>query len=238
MSMLKRAVFVITTQFLNSQANLYVLKFASSITIIGVFSGLEAYYQPYSTSETNLLNTTWNVVSVLVLLCQGLLFENNTDDDAQIIIFFAVIIIIIVCSCVVMTVASVIASTMFPQKRKKVLITRKAARRLNSDTLLELHFVNTLTRIEDNRELEIKLTKWKSLLSRTELEDLRNVLSSVYKPKSSIVVVGEAEHKAANMLEQVLAPRPGGKLTQENYHAQGQMFQQYLEYNVSLGANL
>jgi hypothetical protein len=57
-SMLKRASFVVATQFLSSQANLYAVKFASTIGTMGLFTALELYYQPYSMEMTNLGSST------------------------------------------------------------------------------------------------------------------------------------------------------------------------------------
>jgi hypothetical protein len=62
-SMLKRASFVVMTEFLNSRQNSYLIKFAASISTISFFSGLEAIYTPYATKNLNLLSSTYAILS-------------------------------------------------------------------------------------------------------------------------------------------------------------------------------
>jgi hypothetical protein len=57
-SMLKRASFVIMTQFLSARGDQYSTKFAASISTIGFFSGLEIYHAPYVSKNLNMLNST------------------------------------------------------------------------------------------------------------------------------------------------------------------------------------
>jgi hypothetical protein len=57
-SMLKRASFVVMTQFLNARQDAYMTKYAASISAVAFFSGLEAIYTPYTTKNLNLLNST------------------------------------------------------------------------------------------------------------------------------------------------------------------------------------
>jgi hypothetical protein len=57
-SMLKRAAFVIMTQFLTAKENQYSTKFAASISTIGFFSALEILLIPYATQNLNLLSST------------------------------------------------------------------------------------------------------------------------------------------------------------------------------------
>jgi hypothetical protein len=57
-SMLKRAAFVIMTQFLTARKDQYSTKFAASISTIGFFSGLEILFTPFATRNLNMLNST------------------------------------------------------------------------------------------------------------------------------------------------------------------------------------
>jgi hypothetical protein len=56
--MIKRATFVLVTQFTRPKKDLYVVKFSSCISIVASFSALEAFIQPYSQKTSNLLNTS------------------------------------------------------------------------------------------------------------------------------------------------------------------------------------
>jgi hypothetical protein len=58
LSMLKRASFVVMTEFLNSRQDSYLTKFAASISTMAFFSGVEAVYAPYATKNLNLLSST------------------------------------------------------------------------------------------------------------------------------------------------------------------------------------
>jgi hypothetical protein len=57
-SMLKRASFVIMTEFLNARQDAYLTKYTASISTVAFFSGLEAIYTPYTTKNLNLLSST------------------------------------------------------------------------------------------------------------------------------------------------------------------------------------
>jgi heme/copper-type cytochrome/quinol oxidase subunit 2 len=58
-SMMKRASFVIMTEFLSTRQDAYLTKFAASISTIAFFSGLEVIFNPYATKNLNLLSSTY-----------------------------------------------------------------------------------------------------------------------------------------------------------------------------------
>jgi hypothetical protein len=57
-SMLKRASFVVMSQFLASREDQYATKFTASIISNGFFSGLEILFIPYATKSLNILSST------------------------------------------------------------------------------------------------------------------------------------------------------------------------------------
>jgi hypothetical protein len=57
-SMLKRAAFVVMTQFLSAKGDQYSTKFAASISTMGFFSALEVLLVPYASKNLNFLSST------------------------------------------------------------------------------------------------------------------------------------------------------------------------------------
>jgi hypothetical protein len=191
------------------------------------------------TFHLNLLFGRWNLVSLLVLLCQGLLFENE-NGNSGIMYAFGVLIVIILCGCLVLTLSSSITSLIFPHKDKKVLISRRKSQKLPRPTLLELYFVNTLFQIDDKRELEIDLELWRSVLSRSEAENLLKVLKQIYSGRTEVGPQDDEKHEAttSNLLEVALSKKPGDQITDEMHKAQSQFLSEFIHYNYQQGAAL
>jgi hypothetical protein len=98
--LLKRTVFVMCSQFLFSSLDASLRLLTSAIGILA-FTALELLYRPYQfhiVAKNNL-----NLMLILILLCQGMIFENEDSNATDVFVGFVVFIFVIttVHSCVV-----------------------------------------------------------------------------------------------------------------------------------------
>jgi hypothetical protein len=153
------------------------------------------------------------MVSILVLLCQGLLFENFENGDT-VVFAFGILIILIVCFCICLTAYSMINSIVRPQHKTQLLLRRQSARKLPREMLLELYFINSLSKIDYEREIEMDMKELRSVMTLSEFEATRNAVKLIYKPLEMVSSErGKVSEIDANLLNSVLPKEPGGVVT-------------------------
>jgi hypothetical protein len=99
--LLKRTAFVMLSQFLFSSVDSSVRLLSSAIGILG-FTALDLLCRPYQSHAVSKNNL--NLMLLLILLCQGMIFENGDSEATNIFVAFVVVIFVITAahSCVVM----------------------------------------------------------------------------------------------------------------------------------------
>jgi hypothetical protein len=117
---LKRVLFVSCFILLDSFG--YLTKIWAAILILFGFAWLESISVPYR--KRNWAKVSWNFILVIILLCQGLIFEAKTSDSTRIsdggIAFLVSIIIIMILLCLLTNFYNVAASlTLFAKKYTK-----------------------------------------------------------------------------------------------------------------------
>eukprot|EP00475_Leptophrys_vorax_P019004 TRINITY_DN25968_c0_g1_i3.p1 TRINITY_DN25968_c0_g1~~TRINITY_DN25968_c0_g1_i3.p1 ORF type:complete len:750 (+),score=136.20 TRINITY_DN25968_c0_g1_i3:230-2251(+) len=94
--MLKRSLFFIALQFLSSYS--YSSKFFSVLIMLFVFFCVDIVIFPFSSQYLNVFSTLFNVVSMVVLISNGLIFGQTTVTDLQRRIFDVLIVLVITLS--------------------------------------------------------------------------------------------------------------------------------------------
>jgi hypothetical protein len=169
----------------------------------------------------------------LVLLCQGLLFENSEADVDTAVTSFGVLIIVIVTLCLLMTTYSVIVQALKPTARQLTL-PRKSAQRLPRNLHLELYILNSLSKMDFNRELEVNLGELQLLLTKNEVEELTSARKNAVKIEHQ-VVTAELYGDGSYPLETILPLKSGGHITPQIISAQNKMF---LDFALSFKAHV
>jgi hypothetical protein len=157
-----------------------------------------------------------------VLLCQGLLFE-NIDNADEVVYAFGILIVLIVCFCLSLTLFSFLDSILRPDRKRNILLYRRSARKLPWDMLLELYFLNSLIRMDLQREIEIDNNEFKAVMTKTEYEETRTVMESIYKPVDLHKIRASFSHDGelqVNMVDSILPKKPGGPLSPQILEAQ------------------
>jgi hypothetical protein len=203
--MLKKASFIVIVRVLSSRPNTsYGTKFVSSISIIGTFLAIEVLAQPYSKRSINLRSSTWNIVSVLVLLCQGLLFESLDGDEAG---AFGILVTMMVITCLLITTVKLVSSLLRRNVENTILLPENVGRKMPRDLLFEVYMLNTLTQIEENNELWIYLDTWRKTMTRSEFDNLMLVVSGEHQERldTNLLSVGhEGGDQYCQMLKEYL----------------------------------
>jgi hypothetical protein len=171
------------------------------------------------------MSNRWNIVSILVLLCQGLLFE-NTDSADEVVYAFGILIVLIVCFCLCLTLFSLMNSMLRPNHKRQILVYRRSGRKLPREMLLELYFLNSLIRLDYEREVEIDNNEFKSMMTKAEYEDTRASMEAVYKPLSN---VGSSNSTDLDLVDGVLPEKPGGPITSSILEYQNRMLMEFLQ---------
>jgi hypothetical protein len=90
--LLKRTAFVMLSQFLFSSIDSSLRLLSSAIGIL-CFTALDLLFRPYQShlvSKNNL-----NLMLLLILLCQGMIFENGDSEATNVFVAFVVVIFVI-----------------------------------------------------------------------------------------------------------------------------------------------
>jgi hypothetical protein len=120
--MLKRGSFIIVNQLGSLSAN-YLVRFGASVCILAMFGAIEVIVQPYSSDFSNLINCTWNIILIMVLLCQGLIFQ--PQDSMSVFTIFGIFIISIVTSTVFILVIQTLKKFLFRNSGAESLVLSK-----------------------------------------------------------------------------------------------------------------
>jgi hypothetical protein len=157
---------------------------------------------------------------VLVLLCQGLLFENLGSNEDNVIFVFGILIVVVVSFCLAITISSVIKKLINPSL-KNLSIPKRSVQNLPQDIALELFVLNSLVKMDHKRELEVNLVELKEVLSKDQFEELTLSMVQVYKPPPHQQTVRTSQWGDGSFaLETVLPRRPSGEITPEILRAQ------------------
>jgi hypothetical protein len=133
----------------------------------------------------------WNIVSVLVLLCQGLLFEASDRNDSGIVVAFGILISVMVVSCLLFSAGKIISSYRNRNNQSTLLFPHSASHKLPRPDLLEIYLIHTLRQIEENNELWINLNTWRKLMTKSEFENLISATSDPNRVEIDANLLGE-----------------------------------------------
>jgi hypothetical protein len=171
---------------------------------------------------------SWNVVSILVLLCQGFLFETSDADSAQVILTFGVLIVIILSMCILMTVLVTIYGMLYPYRLKEIIVPQAVFQRLPLDMQFEIHFINTLNGILDKGEMLVKVQEWRNFMTKAEFSTLLEFVKTIRNEDQTI-----GEFKTEDNILHLTMPTRTNPLDEENMLVSQQlMIEQFKEYNL------
>eukprot|EP00475_Leptophrys_vorax_P029734 TRINITY_DN4390_c0_g2_i3.p1 TRINITY_DN4390_c0_g2~~TRINITY_DN4390_c0_g2_i3.p1 ORF type:complete len:336 (+),score=53.15 TRINITY_DN4390_c0_g2_i3:448-1455(+) len=135
--LLKRSSFIVSNEFLSISQS-YGERFFIAVILLFVFFWLDAVYSPYKSKGINFKKCSWDIVMIIVLLCQGLIFENVSPDGPAFRFLEVFILILLVGACV--------GSVLFIAKGRRnphFEINQVALRLLSQDTRNEVFQVNS-----------------------------------------------------------------------------------------------
>jgi hypothetical protein len=115
---------------------------------------------------------------IIVLLCQGLIFESKNPNDPA-ILFFGVIIVMILCGAIVGSVYLVV--TRIVKNNKSMLIPKVAIELLAPETRTELLQVYSSEWSMREGHLEINSDKFVERVNPVQLQEVQSINSQVYK---------------------------------------------------------
>jgi ABC-type transport system involved in multi-copper enzyme maturation permease subunit len=181
----------------------------------------------------------WNLVSLLVLLCQGMLFENllGGQEDAVVLVF-GILIILIVVMCIFMTAYSVLIQALSPNTRKLIPLPRRSAQGLPRDWVLELFVLNSLAKMDFEREIEIDLAEFKAVLTLREFEELASAMEIVFETNPQVRLsdrdsrmYGDGSYTS----ETILPRKPAGQISPKIFDAHNRMLSDFqLKFNKDM----
>jgi hypothetical protein len=148
------------------------------LQVISIFLVQRKFSEPFSFCVFILYYGRWNIVSILVLLCQGLLFQNANDSD-QAVLIFGILVIVIICFCIASTMYSVSNTMLRPEKSRRFLLQRSLSRRLPWDILLELYFLHCLGKLDFDREIELDMNEMQSMMTKAEFQETKSSIESM-----------------------------------------------------------
>jgi hypothetical protein len=164
---------------------------------------------------------------VLVLLCQGLLFQSSEDTE-QVILAFGVLVMLILCFCLALTVYSVAIARLKPQSHKRFLLKRAVARRLPRELLLEFYFLYSLGKLDFEREIELDMDEIRSMMTKAEYQETKTAIESMDDTPAMIRAPSlDGEGGTENLLGRVLPTRAGGALNHQMLESQNLMLNQF-----------
>jgi hypothetical protein len=111
---------------------------------------------------------------MLLLLCQGLIFE-IADSDSGAVRFFGIFLFILMCLFVLISFSFVLLSICRRNHGSKIYLHRMASQKLSFETLNEVYFVYSMSFLERNEVIAIDAA-WLQLAGTTENEEFRSLL--------------------------------------------------------------
>jgi hypothetical protein len=176
-----------------------------------------------------LIYFSWNFVSLLVLLCQGFLFETDSDDGNDAVLAFGILSVLIIIMCLTVTVVMAIFTTLRPHQSETILIPRVVIQRLPQVLLLEMFFINTLAEIDERGELKIPVRKFEKFMTVKEFENLQCFIQSREDGNElkQVSLIGKVLVQGAGESEDTLSA---------TMRARDTMFHEFKEYTLKSAA--
>jgi hypothetical protein len=161
----------------------------------------------------------WNIVAIIVLLCQGLLFENSFAEVDGTVYVCGVLIVVMVSLCLGITAYSSVKKIINPTLNTMVKLPWRSAQKLPQDMNLQLYVLNSLIKLDHEREIEINILKIKEVLPKNEFQELLSAMAIVYKPHHQTKESSQWGD-GTFALESVLPRKPSGEVTPQMLNTQ------------------
>jgi hypothetical protein len=174
--MLKRGSFIVINQLGSLSAN-YLARFGSSVCILAFFGAIEALILPYNSSHANVVNNTWNVILIMILLCQGLVFEAH--DGVLAFTIFAFFIISIVSLTLLILFFQTIKNLQNRDSSaiQSILISKQIFSMLTKDVRNQIITIHSDSVLKENGSLV--LYEFSPIISKEDISNIRENLSAV-----------------------------------------------------------
>eukprot|EP00475_Leptophrys_vorax_P025651 TRINITY_DN3592_c0_g2_i1.p1 TRINITY_DN3592_c0_g2~~TRINITY_DN3592_c0_g2_i1.p1 ORF type:complete len:603 (-),score=103.62 TRINITY_DN3592_c0_g2_i1:99-1715(-) len=183
--MLKKGLFMVSNDFLSSHAS-YVARYCTGIGILFFFLWLDVTIKPYKQEEINLIQCSWSLITVLVLLCQGLIFQSQDSTSAFAVYFFGVVIIIVLVGATTVSVCMVIKRSI--SQSGTLLIPNAALPFLSQEVVKDVVNCHSEESLARQGLLEVcqDLRKYLSPSQRNDLENILQDHTSVAGTRSFV----------------------------------------------------
>jgi hypothetical protein len=112
-------------------------------------------------------------VSVLILLCQGIIFEDANSFDGTYILIFTVVIFSMLLSTVIL--AFYYAISRISKLNMPILIPKPAIKQMSDELIREMYFLNSLNQLENNGVVELLAKDMEKNLSPLQLREVENI---------------------------------------------------------------
>jgi hypothetical protein len=170
--LLKRTLFVVSQDFLSQSS--YTTRYFVSISILLSFFLVESVLRPYVSTSFNRLAITWSLNGVIVLLCQGVVFQRDIDLVVQ--SAFGVLLLVFLFGAIFVNGLSLLRVF---SKSDYMLVVPHASLMYFSDRILKsVNFVGGLTRAEYDGGIEVMEKQLDRLPPKSKNELLR-VMDSI-----------------------------------------------------------
>jgi hypothetical protein len=175
--MIRRTIFIVSSDFLASSGS-YGLRFSSGIALLLLFVWTDALIQPYLTREFNMFAVAWGLISCIVLLCQGLVFE--TDEVTDVIKYsFGILVILILVGCLIYAIVHGVRRVL--KKTAPILVTKKCCEMLTREALAELFYVNSIECALREGKIEVPRQGFEKKLDFLQKKEILDILSAIGK---------------------------------------------------------
>eukprot|EP00475_Leptophrys_vorax_P036516 TRINITY_DN6185_c0_g1_i3.p1 TRINITY_DN6185_c0_g1~~TRINITY_DN6185_c0_g1_i3.p1 ORF type:complete len:317 (-),score=71.97 TRINITY_DN6185_c0_g1_i3:4-954(-) len=148
-NILKRVIFLAISDLMHLD---YAERFSSFAVVLGFFTFIEAYLQPFRSVQIMWVSAAWNLVSLLVLISQGLVFEDGVGDviTGGFVVFVVTSTAFICC---------VHAFSEVVHRGGVVTIPMKAVKAFHQSTLERIYILRVIDLLNKNGDIELDLTR-------------------------------------------------------------------------------
>jgi hypothetical protein len=115
---------------------------------------------------------------IMVLLCQGLVFENDSENDPAVLLFGVVTVLIL---CLAISGSAVLLVKRKVQGDGRVFVSKYAFDMMTKDTKDEIYHVYSLELSQTHGLLEIQQQNLMEKLPTDQFQELQEINSKVYK---------------------------------------------------------
>jgi hypothetical protein len=175
--MIRRAVFIVSSDFLSSSGS-YGLRYSSGIALMLFFVWSDALIQPYLTRQFNMFAVAWGLVSCVVLLCQGLVFEEDEVTDA-IKYSFGILVVSILGGCLLF--AIIHGTRRALKKSAPIVVTKKCCEMMTREAVAELFYANSIECALREGKIEVSRHGFEKSLDFLQKKEILDILSAVGK---------------------------------------------------------